>query len=348
VELPVGECFVLGFRGRALPAWLRDFESELGLGGVVLFDWDAETRRAERNVESPAQLRALCAELHALPSRPLVFVDQEGGRVRRLKQERGFAPLPSARELAALPEAEARAVAAQSFAEMRALGIDYDLAPVVDLDLNPANPNIGALGRAFSADPAEVARCARLLGDAAREAGLGLCLKHWPGLGGAGVDTHLGVADLSDDVCEPQLALFDTLAAELPGRAVLLSHGVVRQWQPDRPVSVSPAAVRELRRRAGDVLLLTDDLQMQGLQAFLPTRAACVEALRAGVDLVLLGNNLLRQEDECVATAREVARAARAGEISRENLEAAWRRIRERKRALSDAALRAPAEPALG
>jgi beta-N-acetylhexosaminidase len=210
---------------------------------------------------------------------------------------------------------------------------------VLDLDLNPENPNIGALGRAFSADPAEVARCARLLGDAARAAGLGLCAKHWPGLGGAAVDTHLGVADLSDDVCEPQLALFDALAAELPGGAVLLSHGIVRQWQADRPVSVSPAAVRELRRRIGDgVLLVTDDLQMQGLQAFLPTRAACVEALRAGVDLVLLGNNLLRQEDECAAAAGEVARAARAGEIPRGNLEAAWRRIRERKGALSDPA----------
>jgi beta-N-acetylhexosaminidase len=341
VELPVGECFVLGFRGLSLPEWLRGFERELGLGGVVLFDWDAETRRAERNVESPAQLRALCAELHALPSRPLVFVDQEGGRVRRLKAERGFAPLPSARELAVLPEAEARALAARSFEEMRALGIDYDLAPVVDLDLNPENPNIGALGRAFSADPAEVARCARLLGDAARAAGLGLCLKHWPGLGGAAVDTHRGVADLSDDVCEPQLALFDALAAELPGRAVLLSHGVVRQWDADRPVSVSAAAVAELRRRAGDdVLLVTDDLQMQGLQAFLPTRDACVEALRAGVDLVLLGNNLLRQEDECAPAAREVARAAAAGEIPRQNLESALRRIRARKRALAEGAPR--------
>jgi beta-N-acetylhexosaminidase len=337
VGLRVGECFVLGFRGYSLPDWLRGFERELGLGGAVLFDWDAETRRAERNVESPAQLRALCAELHALPSRPLVFVDQEGGRVRRLKQERGFAPLPSARELAALPEAEARALAARSFAEMRALGIDFDLAPVLDVDWNPENPSIGALGRSFSGDPAEVARCARLFGDAARAAGLGLCAKHWPGLGGAAVDTHLGVADLSDDVCEPQLALFDALCAELPGRALLLSHGIVRQWDPERPVSVSAAAVAELRRRMGDdVLLLTDDLQMQGLQAFLPTRAACVEALRAGVDLVLLGNNLLRQEDECAAAAREVARAASAGQVPRANLEAAWRRIRERKSALAD------------
>lgn len=339
--LRVGECFVLGFRGFRVPAWLCEFERAHGLGGVVLFDWDAETRRAERNVKSPAQVRALCAELHALPSRPLVFVDQEGGRVRRLKPERGFAPLPSARELAALPEAEARALAERSFAEMRALGIDFDLAPVVDLDLRPDNPGIGALGRAFSADPAEVERCARIFGDAARAAGLGLCAKHWPGLGGAAVDTHLGVADLSDDVCEPQLALFDRLARALPGRAVLLSHGIVRQWQADRPVSVSAAAVAELRRRAGpDVLLLTDDLQMQGLQAFLPTRAACVEALRAGVDLVLLGNNLLRQEGECAEAAGDVARAVEAGAIPAETLESAIGRVRARKRSPAGAPMR--------
>ncbi len=122
---------------------------------------------------------------------------------------------------------------------------------------------------------------------------------------------------------------------------MLLSHGIVRQWQADRPVSVSAAAVAELRRRAGpDVLLLTDDLQMQGLQAFLPTRAACVEALRAGVDLVLLGNNLLRQEDDCVVAAHEVERAAATGEIPRANLLAALGRIRERKRALAGPAPR--------
>jgi hypothetical protein len=85
-----GEQFLLGFRGLALPDWLRAFEAEHGLGGVILFDRDVQLGGL-RNVESPAQLRALCVEVHALPSRPLVFVDQEGGRVLRLK------PAPASR-----------------------------------------------------------------------------------------------------------------------------------------------------------------------------------------------------------------------------------------------------------
>ena len=106
----VGELFMLGFRGTHLPDWLLEFEAEYGLGGVILFDYDVPTRTRGRNIESPEQVAALCAEVHALPSRPLVFIDQEGGRVRRLATELGFAPLPSARTFASLPLAERRRI----------------------------------------------------------------------------------------------------------------------------------------------------------------------------------------------------------------------------------------------
>jgi beta-N-acetylhexosaminidase len=302
-----GEHFMLGFRGLALPEWLRAFAAEHGLGGVILFDRDVQLG-GTRNVESPAQVRALCAEVHALPGRPLVFVDQEGGRVRRLKAAAGFAELPSARAFAALPDADARRLAAQSCAEMKALGIDFDLAPVVDLDSNPDNPNIGKLERAFSADPAEVRRCARIFGDAARGAGLGLCVKHFPGLGGARTDSHLALTDLSGLVSFEQERLFYELAAELPGGAALLSHGFVREWDAECPASISAAAVARFRAARPHALLITDDVQMQGLQGAAGTVDAALRALEAGVDLVCIGNNLLAQADECI----EAARAARA------------------------------------
>jgi beta-N-acetylhexosaminidase len=331
MTLRIGELFLLGFRGTRLPAWLLDFERRFGLGGILLFDRDVQTGADLRNVESPAQLRALCDEAHALSSRPLVCIDQEGGKVRRLKPARGFQELPSAKAFAQLDEREARRIAEASFAEMKSLGIDFDLAPVVDLDTNPANPNIGALERSFSADPAEVRRCIAIQDDAARRAGLGLCLKHYPGLGGAATDSHAELTDVSDCVSAAEVALFVELVAQISGGAILLSHGIVRQWDPKWPVSISEVAIGALRRAAPDALLLTDDLQMQGLRAFCTTAEAVRLALCAGADLVCIGNNLLAEEGECVEAAGALDALARRDGAVRERLLAAQQRVRSRK-----------------
>jgi beta-N-acetylhexosaminidase len=327
----IGEVFLLGFRGSRVPDWLRDFAARFGLGGVILFDYDVKARAYDRNVHSLEQVRALCADLAALPSRPLVFVDQEGGKVRRLKERLGFAPLPSAQDFAALDEAERLRLARASFRELAALGIHYNLAPVVDLNLNPANPDIGAHGRSFSADPAIVRDNARLLDRAAREAGLGLCLKHYPGMGGATTNSHDERTDLSATLREDQLALFHELGAELAGEAILVSHGHVRQWDARHPVSMSARALGRLRERLPEVLLISDDLQMQGLQKTLTTAQALSLGLAAGLDLLLIGNNLLDQEPDCAHLAEGLAAACRADDALARRLSASRARVEDRK-----------------
>ncbi len=96
--MPVGELFILGFFGKTIPAWLREFAARYGLGGVILFDYSCQTQKYDNNIESPEQVQRLCEEISSLPSHPMVFIDQEGGLVRRLKESRGFKPLPSAKE----------------------------------------------------------------------------------------------------------------------------------------------------------------------------------------------------------------------------------------------------------
>src|ERR1043166_6257764 len=135
--MDVGELFILGFFGKSIPDWLREFAARFGLGGVILFDYSVRTRQYDNNIDSPEQVRALCAEIARLPSAPLVFIDQEGGLVRRLKDGRGFAPLPSAKEFCLLPLEEKRRVLAASPYELRALGIRFNFAPVIDVDYNP-------------------------------------------------------------------------------------------------------------------------------------------------------------------------------------------------------------------
>jgi len=166
--MQVGELFILGFFGKTIPPWLREFAARFGLGGVILFDYSVRTRQYGNNIESPAQVRALCAEISALPSAPMVFIDQEGGLVRRLKEARGFSPLPSARDFNRLTTAEKRSILTASFNELRELGIRFNFAPVIDVDSNPDNPNIGRIKRAFSADIGEVEANALLMSEVAR------------------------------------------------------------------------------------------------------------------------------------------------------------------------------------
>lgn len=327
----VGEMFLLGFRGPRPPAWLHDFAGEFGLGGVILFDYDCIDQKYERNVFGPTQMKELCAEIHALPSRPLVFVDQEGGKVRRLKEERGFAPLPSARQFARLTAMERLEVLRPAFLQMRELGVDVDLAPVVDLDVDPDSPDIGSAQRSYSSDPQVVTECVEALAEVARSVGLKLCLKHFPGTGGAKVDPHDHVMDLSDCVTDTQVKIFETLLPRVP--MVLFSHGVVDQWEKDTPVCLSRVAVDKLRRWAPDAHILTDDLQMQGVQKLMSTAEACLRALRAGADLLLIGNNMMDEQLRAAEFARDLRLACETDALSRAHAESSIARMRKLKAA---------------
>ena len=328
--MPVGELFILGFFGKVVPDWLKAFAARYGLGGVILFDYSCRTLQYDNNIDSPEQVQRLCAEIAALPSAPMVFIDQEGGLVRRLKESRGFAPLPSAKELNHLAPAQKRAILAASFAEMRRLGIHYDFAPVIDVDDNPDNPNIGRIKRSYSADIAEVEANALLVGEVARAQRLGLCLKHFPGIGGAVVDSHQEFMDISEALRDEQEELFYSLAPGMFGNAVLVSHAIVRQWD-ERPMTLSAAGLSRLRRRLPDTLLITDDMQMQGLQKALGTKEASLQSLKAGIDMLCIGNNLLDQEQEMAGTAEYIMQNLRDGILSGSAVEQSIARVGERK-----------------
>ena len=329
--MPIGELFILGFYGKVVPDWLKQFADRYGLGGVILFDYSCRTQQYDNNIESPEQVQRLCKEIAALPSAPMVFIDQEGGLVRRLKEGRGFAPLPSAKEFNHLAPDRKRAILAASFAEMRRLGIHYDFAPVIDVDYNPDNPNIGKIKRSYSADIAEVEANALLASEAARAQRIGLCLKHFPGIGSALVDSHQEFMDISDALRPEQEELFYSLAPRMFGDAVLVSHAIVRQWDRDRPMTLSAAGIGRLRQRLPDTLLVTDDMQMQGLQKALGTREASRHALKAGMDMLCIGNNLFDQEHEMAATAEYIRECQRDGILSGSAIEQSIARVGKRK-----------------
>ena len=214
---------------------------------------------------------------------------------------------------------------------MRALGIHFDFAPVIDVDYNKDNPNIGKIKRAYSADIGEVEANALLASEIARETGIGLCLKHFPGIGGAMVDSHQEFMDISDSLRAEQEELFYRLSPKMFGDAVLVSHAIVRQWDPDNPMTLSPAGLGRLRRRLPDTLLISDDMQMQGLQKALGTREASLQSLKAGMDMLCIGNNLFDQEQEMAGIAQAIEQAVRDGTLAASAIEASIARVRSRK-----------------
>lgn len=328
--LPVGELFILGFRGLSLPGWLRSFALRFGLGGVILFDVDLRSGSKTRNIVSPEQLRLLCAEISALPSRPWVFLDQEGGSVCRLSVERGFAPLPAPAEFARLSYYARTRLALRSYAELHALGVDYNLAPVLDLNLDPHNAELAPRGRSYSAHPRIVRENAALLRSVAAHCGVGLCFKHYPGLGAAKVDSH-HEGCLIPTPSRAQLLLYHRFSRETPAAALLVAHINVEAWDAERPASLSPLVLRRLRKAAPDVLLVADDLQMGSVQRIMDTSTACVQGIAAGLDLLLIGQNLRAEEAQSLDFAKRVLYTAQTQTRFAERVQKALARVQCRK-----------------
>jgi beta-N-acetylhexosaminidase len=137
--------------------------------------------------------------------------------------------------------------------------------------------------------------------------------------------------DISDALRSEQEELFYSLAPRMFGNAVLVSHAIVRQWDKDRPMTLSAAGLGRLRERLPDTLLITDDMQMQGLQKALGTREASLQSLKAGMDMLCIGNNLFDQEQEMAAIAESVERSLRDKILSGSAIEKSIARVAKRK-----------------
>jgi beta-N-acetylhexosaminidase len=337
LEEKAGQLLMVGFRGlQAGPRSpiLRAVEAGR-VGGVVLFDRDLKLGRDCRNVRDAGQLRRLVSRLQRAAPRPLlVAVDQEGGRVARLKRRHGFPETPPARELGAEDDpALTRRHAEETAAALAAAGINLNFAPVVDLDVFPGNPIIGRYGRSYSADPAVVARHAREVIAAHAARGIACCLKHFPGHGSSRGDSHLGFTDVSATWTPAELEPFRALIAGGGVEAVMTAHVCNRRLDPEHPASLSRPTIEGLLRRelgfAGAVL--SDDLDMGAVRREYPRERALELALNAGSDMLLIANNLEFQRDAAERAHAAVLALVRSGRVAAARVEEAWQRVRRLK-----------------
>jgi beta-N-acetylhexosaminidase len=314
-----GSVLIAGFDGVALPDDLVRLIQENALGGAILF---------KRNIETLSQLSALLEEIHrAAPEErpPLIGVDQEGGRVVRLREP--LTVLPPARRFGEIDDPElTRKAGALLGTELRAVGFTLDFAPVLDVDTNPESPVIG--DRAFGSTPEAVKRHALAFAEGLSFGGVVPCAKHFPGHGDAALDSHLALPRVNHDTDRLRQLEMAPFAEWVRGRygPVMTAHVLYPALDPDRPATLSrPVIEGELRQRLGfDGVVFSDDLEMGAIQALGGPGEAAVRAIEAGVDGLLV----CRREDARAEMVEALSREVMRSSAFAEKLEAASRRLR--------------------
>ncbi|WP_146418181.1 beta-N-acetylhexosaminidase [Haloarcula hispanica] len=322
----VGQLFMAGFDGTEPTAGIRELIREYNLGNIIYFT---------RNITSPAQVAALSAELQSEATAvgaglPLfVATDQEGGVVSRLNWG---TQLPSQMLIGACDdEAMARKAGATVGRELRSLGINLNLAPVLDVNNNPDNPVIGV--RSFGENPERVAALGAAMAQGLQSVAVAACGKHFPGHGDTAVDSHLDLPVVAHERSRLERVEFAPFEAAIQSGidAIMTTHVAFPAITGDAelPATISSAVQTALlRNQLGfDGLLVTDCLEMDAIAEGVGPAEGAVRAIEAGCDIVTVSHTFERQR----AAIEAVLTAVRTGRLTEERIDRSLQRIRRCK-----------------
>jgi len=277
-----GQLLFAGFEGVELPRDLERLLSAGRVGGTVLF---------ARNLRDPHQVRSLCQSIHAAAPEQapvLLAIDQEGGRVQRLREP--WTIWPPMRTLGELDDPKLTGELARALAkELADLGIHLDFAPVADVDTNVANPVIG--DRSFSREPTRVAKHVMAFVNAMQAVGVAACAKHFPGHGDTDLDSHVRLPSLAHDIHrlrEVELVPFRA-AIDAGVASVMTAHVMFPTLDKHRPATISPEIMAILREQlAYDGVVFGDDLEMKAVAEHFTPERLVHDGLTAGLDAFLV------------------------------------------------------------
>ena len=325
--------FIVGFRGLELQddsPIIQDIRKR-HIGGVILFDYDTSLQSPVRNIQSPEQVKRLIASLQECASIPLfTAIDQEGGKVNRLKENFGFPPTVSAKYLGHVNQlAVTRKYAKTTAATLAELGVNLNFAPVVDLNINPSNPTIGKVERSFSDDPDIVTAHALEWLRAHYENNVFCTLKHFPGHGSARKDSHAGFVDITDVWSSQELIPYSNIIPTGQCVMVMTAHIFHAKLDPDLPATLSQSIITGILREKlqYDGLVISDDMQMKALSSHYSLERALQLAIEAGVDLFIFGNNLIYETDIATRATALIKQFVLNGSISQDRIQQSYQRI---------------------
>ena len=340
LDKKIGQMLMIGFHGTSAPKSsqiCRDIR-KFNIGSVILFDYNPVNKSKPKNISTKRQVKRLTAQLQECTHDKKLFiaVDQEGGRVQRLKRKYGFYGMfPKASDVANMNKTQIKSTYVKMSEELKSVGINYNLAPVVDLDINMKNHVIHGLGRSFGKNPRVVAKYASIFIDAMHSHGVLTSLKHFPGHGSSVGDTHKGFVDVTNLWKEIELKPYHILKDKAD--TVMVAHVFNRHLDDKYPASLSYKTVTKiLRWKLGyHGVVITDDLQMGAISKKYGLRNTLKLAINAGDDILLIGNQLdPRKVQSTKLLVRTMVSLVKSGEVKEEAINKAYIRIQKLKRKL--------------
>ena len=340
LEQKIGQMLMVGFHGTtALPqSKICQDIKKYHIGSVILFDYNPVNKNKPKNIASKEQLKRLTTQLQqcSYDHKLLIAVDQEGGRVQRLKRKYGFyGHFPKASDVIKMDQSQIKSTYIKMSKELKSVGINYDLAPVVDLDINPKNHVIHGLGRSFGKSPKVVAAYASTFIDAMHHYGVLTSLKHFPGHGSSVGDTHRGFVDVTHLWHKVEMEPYRLLNQKAD--TVMVAHVFNKKLDSKYPATLSKKTVDGLLRRelGFNGVVITDDLQMGAISKKYGLKRTLYLAINAGDDILLFGNQL---DPRKVVSSRTLVQTieslVKSGAVSLSQINQSYRRIQRLKKRL--------------
>ncbi len=340
LEQKIGQMLMVGFHGTSATAEsqiCKDIK-KYHIGSVILFDYNPVNKNEPKNIANKKQLKRLTSQLQkcSYDGKLLIAVDQEGGRVQRLKSKYGFyGKFPKASDVIKMDQSQIESTYIKMSKELKGAGINYDLAPVVDLDINKENHVIHGLGRSFGKDPETVAKYASTFIDAMHHYGVLTSLKHFPGHGSSVGDTHKGFVDVTNLWSRVEMEPYRMLNKKAD--TVMVAHVFNKKLDAKYPATLSKKTVNGLLRKelGFDGVVITDDLQMGAISKKYSLKKTLNLAINAGDDILLFGNQL---DPKKIVSSKmlvnTIASLVKNGEVSPREINKSYYRIQRLKQRL--------------
>jgi beta-N-acetylhexosaminidase len=334
LDIKIGQMILIGFPGAKVDDKVLEEIRQGKVGSIIIFEKNIPAKN------SYAELKKMTWTYQRAAPIPLfIAIDQEGGRVNRLKEKYGFPRSVSAARLGKFTLDSVQFYAETTAATLAGLGINVNFAPVVDLSSNPTNPIIAKPERAFSSQADSVTLFAKEVIRQHRKLGVVSVLKHFPGHGSSKDDTHLGIADVTNTWNENELYPYKTLIDSGEVDAIMTAHIVNKKLDAaGNPGTLSKKIIDSLLRRQFHFtgVVFSDDMQMHAITKHYGLEEAIKLSINAGVDILTFSNNISGSQERTVDKVHEIIKKfVQNGTISRERIDESYNRIMSLKQQLN-------------
>jgi beta-N-acetylhexosaminidase len=334
LDIKIGQMILIGFPGTKVDDKVLEEIRSGKVGSVIIFEKNIPAKN------SYAELKKITWAYQHAASIPLfIAIDQEGGKVNRLKEKYGFPRSVSAAKLGKFSLDSVQFYAETTAATLAGLGINVNFAPVVDLSSNPVNPIIAKPERAFSPQADSVTLFAREVIRQHRKLGIVSVLKHFPGHGSSKDDTHLGIADVTKTWNESEILPYRKLIESGEVDAIMTAHIVNKKLdESGNPGTLSRKIIDDLLRKQlhYNGVVFSDDMQMYAITRHFGLEEAIKLSINAGVDILTFSNNIQGSQERTVDKVHEIIRKfVEDGTISMERIDQSFKRIMNLKQQLN-------------